>query len=266
MSPDAVARLLKSLHENKVELVLDGHRLTAKQAEKIFVALLSDGGSEGGSPDENVQAIRKAIQGQAGKALEVGELFMHLPSQRLDVMIIAGFTEILQGQAAKKNSQSDELKSLSVELKIYSVIQSQVSAALAKKEAFDISASGVNLMDYKLYGYTSAEQWAGSKERVFLEKLDTHSREGMSIREFLEGGPKETGKLSNLQNSYAYEKDNNPLQNFSTTLADRSRPLGDSVNEKSAQLNETNARYNAVIDAFSRMVDKFDKLLKTALG
>ncbi|QLH69160.1 hypothetical protein HXV88_15460 [Aeromonas veronii] len=88
---------------------------------------------------------------------------------------------------------------------------------------------------------------------------------GLTIKEFLESPNKETGPISGLSNEYAYDKENNRLGNFSTTLSDRSRPLNDKVSQKTTELNDISSRYNSAIEALNRFIQKYESMMQQIL-
>ncbi|TNJ06299.1 hypothetical protein CF117_03830 [Aeromonas veronii] len=88
---------------------------------------------------------------------------------------------------------------------------------------------------------------------------------GLTIKEFLESSNKETGPISGLSNEYAYDKENNRLGNFSTTLSDRSRPLNDKVSQKTTELNDISSRYNSAIEALNRFIQKYESMMQQIL-
>ena len=152
------------------------------------------------------------------------------------------------------------------------MVQAQINAKLSSKSDIDISktdAGGLNLLDKALYGYSEEQPWLKSAEYALLTGLDTgKNKSQISIKDFLSGVPKESGaiKAADLKNSYAFEKDNNPVANLATTVGDRSRPLNDKVSEKTTLLNDVSSRYNAAIEALNRFVQKHDSLLRDILN
>lgn len=73
-------------------------------------------------------------------------------------------------------------------------------------------------------------------------------------------------ELKGLRDEYPFEKDNNPVGNFATTVSDRSRPLNDKVNEKTTLLNDTSSRYNSAVEALNRFIQKYDSVLRDILS
>lgn len=260
----AVDELQGVLRSQKIELVHEGMVLSEGQIAKFFSSVITESGAGAPQQKENIESLKMVLKSYADEPLEIRELYLQAPVNRLDVRIIDDFTEILQAQTTKKNSMRDELKELTVELRVYSVIQSMVSTALGKKENFAVQHSE-NLLDPKLYGYTDNDKWKQSAEYRFLNPMVLIPGY-VDVMSFLQSANKSSGVMDKLSPVYKYEKDNNPLANFSTMLSDRSRPISDAVNEKSVLITDVNSRYNAVIEALSRTIDKFDKLLKSIFG
>ncbi|MGN4997735.1 virulence-associated V antigen [Aeromonas sp. 61P] len=103
---------------------------------------------------------------------------------------------------------------------------------------------------------------AQTRER--LVKLERDA--SVSVKIFLESGEKKSGAMKNIEASYSYDKDNNKLGNFSTSVSDRSRPLNDQVSEKTTRLNDVSSRYNAAIEALNRFIQKYDSIMRDILG
>lgn len=88
---------------------------------------------------------------------------------------------------------------------------------------------------------------------------------GLTINQFLESPLKRSGALTELKDSYAYDKDNNVLANFATTVNDRTRPLNDEVNQKTTELNDISSRYNSAIEALNRFIQKYESVMRDIL-
>ncbi|MCX9131136.1 virulence-associated V antigen [Aeromonas veronii] len=88
----------------------------------------------------------------------------------------------------------------------------------------------------------------------------------ITVKTFLESEQKKSGAMKNIEASYSYDKDNNKLGNFSTSVSDRSRPLNDQVSEKTTRLNDVSSRYNAAIEALNRFIQKYDSIMRDILG
>ncbi|MEE9694410.1 virulence-associated V antigen [Aeromonas hydrophila] len=103
---------------------------------------------------------------------------------------------------------------------------------------------------------------AQTRERLVKLERDT----SVSVKIFLESGEKKSGAMKNIEASYSYNKDDNKLGNFSTSVSDRSRPLNDQVSEKTTRLNDVSSRYNAAIEALNRFIQKYDSIMRDILG
>ncbi|WP_429117176.1 virulence-associated V antigen [Aeromonas veronii] len=102
------------------------------------------------------------------------------------------------------------------------------------------------------------------RKKAILEQVVAKQR--ITVKEFLESDQKKSGAMKNIEASYSYDKDNNKLGNFSTSVSDRSRPLNDQVSEKTTRLNDVSSRYNAAIEALNRFIQKYDSIMRDILG
>ncbi|MFM5615441.1 virulence-associated V antigen [Aeromonas veronii] len=101
-------------------------------------------------------------------------------------------------------------------------------------------------------------------KKAILEQVVANQR--ITVKEFLESDQKKSGAMKTIEASYSYNKDNNKLGNFSTSVSDRSRPLNDQVSEKTTRLNDVSSRYNAAIEALNRFIQKYDSIMRDILG
>ncbi len=235
------------------------------------LGLAADAGELLFQAPERVEVLREVLQArrQPGAQWDLREFLVSAYFSlhgRLDEDVIGVYKDVLQTQDGKRKALLDELKALTAELKVYSVIQSQINAALSAKQGIRIDAGGIDLVDPTLYGYAVGDpRWKDSPEYALLSNLDTFSGK-LSIKDFLSGSPKQSGELKGLSDEYPFEKDNNPVGNFATTVSDRSRPLNDKVNEKTTLLNDTSSRYNSAVEALNRFIQKYDSVLRDILS
>ncbi|OCA56270.1 virulence-associated V antigen [Photorhabdus namnaonensis] len=193
----------------------------------------------------------------------------NLTPDRLDDDVIDVFVSVMLGHDKKRLELRDELAALTAELKIYSVIQSEINAKLAAekdKQKLDISDTSFDLRDYKRYGFSNETIFKDSAEYALLKKMFPKLGEKISIKSFLENPNKQSGAMTGLENSYEYDKENNRLANFSTSVNDRVNPLNNTVQEKTTRLNEASSRYNAAIEALNRFIQKYDSIMRNILG
>ncbi|AJQ55128.1 TPA: virulence factor [Aeromonas hydrophila] len=139
--------------------------------------------------------------------------------------------------------------------------------AIERKEAMLVSGNGDidKIVDYEAseLGITSEQYRA--KLRSELSDLKSDKPVFLSARDFLTSPKKDTGALSNVHHSYKYEKDNNPLSNFATTVGDRAKPLNDKLGQKTTELNDISSRYNSVIEALNRFIQKYESVMQQIL-
>ncbi|GKQ99029.1 virulence-associated V antigen [Aeromonas hydrophila] len=139
--------------------------------------------------------------------------------------------------------------------------------AIERKEAMLVSGNGD--ID-KIVGYEASELGITSEQyraklRNELSDLKSDKPVFLSARDFLTSSKKDTGALSNVHHSYKYEKDNNPLSNFATTVGDRAKPLNDKLGQKTTELNDISSRYNSVIEALNRFIQKYESVMQQIL-
>ncbi|PQQ30074.1 virulence-associated V antigen [Photorhabdus hindustanensis] len=190
----------------------------------------------------------------------------NLTPDRLDDDVIGVFESVMLGHDKKRLELRDELAALTAELKIYSVIQSEINAKLAANGELKITDSGsFNLLDHTRYGFSDQAAFEKSAEYKLLIKISEGSP-NLSIKKFLESSNKQSGAMTGLEDLYKYDKDNNKLANFSTSVNDRVNPLNNTVQEKTTRLNEASSRYNAAIEALNRFIQKYDSIMRNILG
>ncbi|EYU17360.1 virulence-associated V antigen [Photorhabdus aegyptia] len=201
----------------------------------------------------------------------------NLTPDRLDDDVIDIFVSVMSGHDKKRLELRDELAALTAELKIYSVIQSEINAKLSAgkdKQKLNIDDNSFNLLDHTKYGFSDKDAFEKSAEYKLLSEIFDKNKQYIigtnkpyiSIKTFLESPNKQSGAMTGLENSYEYDKENNKLANFSTSVNDRVNPLNNTVQEKTTRLNEASSRYNAAIEALNRFIQKYDSIMRNILG
>lgn len=128
----------------------------------------------------------------------------------------------------------------------------------AKNELEKVTSAS---LDPKTLGEAKADY---ERKKANFEKIV--ATQVITVKTFLESDQKKSGAMKNIEASYSYDKDNNKLGNFSTSVSDRSRPLNDQVSEKTTRLNDVSSRYNAAIEALNRFIQKYDSIMRDILG
>lgn len=188
----------------------------------------------------------------------------------------------MRKQKAERTELSEQLRCLTAELKIFSVIQSKVNVVMADKGTFKLEDGSFNLFDRKLYDL-DADSWEKSFERRLLSSLDTfkptfNGSGVVTVRHFLEGTQsvtassasgsrlhKVSGPMTDLKAQYAWDKDNNPLANFSQALSDRTRIVNDKVTEQTTLLNDVGSRYTTSTEVMMKFVETWFSMLSKIL-
>lgn len=255
--------------------------LSEEQLKKLLAAYLTDpktvtGGWSQGQFKVGQDAAMAAIKGmidRGGKqtppvtSWSVPEFMLlglsALTMDRIDDDIIDTFKGVMVSQDNKRKALGDELKDMTAELKIYGVIQSEINKVLAATSNQTFKTD-FNLMDHTLYGYGSVADFQKGPEYKLLKEMQKDGK--VTVKDFLESDKKKSGAMKNIEASYSYDKDNNKLGNFSTSVGDRARPLNDQVSEKTTRLNDVSSRYNAAIEALNRFIQKYDSIMRDILG
>ncbi|MEV3805910.1 virulence-associated V antigen [Aeromonas veronii] len=161
-------------------------------------------------------------------------------------------------QSLAEFMDGSEFKLLSKMFTDGSVQKAQQDFTNAKNELEKVTSAS---LDPKTLGEAKADY---EREKANFEKIV--ATQVITVKTFLESEQKKSGAMKNIEASYSYDKDNNKLGNFSTSVSDRSRPLNDQVSEKTTRLNDVSSRYNAAIEALNRFIQKYDSIMRDILG
>ncbi|PZW76067.1 MULTISPECIES: virulence-associated V antigen [Pseudomonas] len=217
-------------------------------------------------PDQPVDALIQLLEAYAawlpGAPVQLVNLGERL---RTDELVMAAMGLRMRKQKTERIELSEQLKSLTAELKIFSVIQSKVNVVMAAKGTFDLQDSGFNLFDPKLYDLDAAA-WETSPERRLLA---SYGSAGVTVQQFLASTPsgndrrphRVSGPMDGLQSQYKWHKDNNPLANFSQALSDRTRIVNDKVTEQTTLLNDVGSRYTTSTEVMMKFVETWYSML-----
>ncbi|WP_421269856.1 virulence-associated V antigen [Aeromonas veronii] len=161
-------------------------------------------------------------------------------------------------QSLAEFMDGSEFKLLSKMFTDGSVQKVQQDFTNAKNELEKVTSAN---LDPKTLGEAKADY---ERKKANFEKIV--ATQVITVKTFLESEQKKSGAMKNIEASYSYDKDNNKLGNFSTSVSDRSRPLNDQVSEKTTRLNDVSSRYNAAIEALNRFIQKYDSIMRDILG
>ncbi|QXH58442.1 virulence-associated V antigen [Pseudomonas maumuensis] len=225
--------------------------------------------------DQHVDAMCQLLEAYANW-LPGAPLQLHRLGERLqmDDLVMGAMGLRMHKQKTERTELSEQLKNLTAELKIFSVIQSKVNLVMADKGTFDLEDPSFNLADPQLYDLDAAA-WEASPERRLLAAQGTGV---VTVRQFLEGTPadvsangserhlhKVSGPMTDLKSHYAWDKDNNPLANFSQALSDRTRIVNDKVTEQTTLLNDVGSRYTTSTEVMMKFVETWFSMLSKIL-
>lgn len=161
-------------------------------------------------------------------------------------------------QSLAEFMDGSEFKLLSKMFTDGAVQKAQQDFTNAKNELEKVTSAS---LDPKTLGEAKADY---ERKKANFEKIV--ATQVITVKTFLESEQKKSGAMKNIEASYSYDKDNNKLGNFSTSVSDRSRPLNDQVSEKTTRLNDVSSRYNAAIEALNRFIQKYDSIMRDILG
>lgn len=277
---DTLVSLLGLIKVLGLSFTRGGHKVDEEMVEKILAYCLPrpspiTGGNVDKQLEAGIEALKEKLQAykrqHPNEPMELLDFIAlahtTLANDRVDEYVLDGYIGVMGKEFSIREQYGKELKSLTAELKVYSLIQSQINAKLAKSEPINITRD-FDLLDRTLYGYAPGDgAWLQSAEYKFLTALDTGKSSTLSIKDFLVGSPKESGAMdrAQLKDEYDFSKENNPIASLATMVGDRSRPINDRVSEKTTLLNDVSSRYNAAIEAINRFVQKYATVLSDIL-
>ncbi|MFB2891171.1 virulence-associated V antigen [Aeromonas veronii] len=307
-SSSELKKLVKLLQEKKIiitatydkkidsnpfaDIVVTENEVLLKKVLAYF--LPADSKNPGGQYDLQIKAgfeqLHKLINDVAAAAETkftlrefLAATHFFLTPDRIDDDVIAAMLDAMGSHSSKRDTLKHEVGKLTAELRTYSVIQSEISTAQQHNGTIQVNKNGINLFDYKHYGYSSHADFVrkdangqynpqyqllkdiATERNIDPVNLSKDSPVFLSIKDFLLSPKKDTGALSDVKDSYKYEKDNNPLSNFATTVGDRAKPLNDKLGQKTTELNDISSRYNAVIEALNRFIQKYESVMQQIL-
>ena len=235
-----------------------------------------------------------------------------LTGDRVDDDIIGVMQDTMSKHTSTRDKIKGEVGSLTAELRVYSIIQSEISKAQAGTGTVYLGRLGVNIFDFSLYGYASHADfvrkdakdnynpqyqllreiafdvkqndnrngtiptWSAGELKVTVEQytatldselaaLRNDQPTFLSMRDFLVSQKKDTGAMASVFGEYAYNKDDNKLGNFATSVSDRAKPLNDKLSQKTTELNDISSRYNSAIEAMNRFIQKYESMMQQIL-
>ncbi|MGL4249417.1 MAG: virulence-associated V antigen [Aeromonas sp.] len=237
----------------------DATRLTRAQLERLVARYLSN--------DDVLDEVSRQVDTLVLPVAlpDVVAQISRYTDDRIDQEVIDVFIWVMFTQNNKRTVINEELKALTAELKIYGVIQSEINKALSSSPSKPFETK-FDLMDYKLYGYENDAKFREGPEFKLLEKMQETKDGQVTVKMFLQSDKKQSGQMKGVEKVYEYDKDNNKLGNFATSVSDRSRPLNDQVSEKTTRLNEVSSRYNSAIEALNRFIQKYDSIMRDILS
>ncbi|WP_199449950.1 virulence-associated V antigen [Vibrio harveyi] len=172
---------------------------------------------------------------------------------RFDERVLFALNERRVNRLEKRNAQKETLENLTVQLKVFGVVQSKIHS----KQSVDGTYKPVD------YGFTAADfnygsdgDFKASPEYKYLTDNGINNHQ-----DFLQ---KQGVSLSNNA-SFKDEEKSKKLSNFSSSVSAKSKLLNDEVQIKTTELNDTSSQYNSTVEAMNKFVQKYHSILQEIL-
>lgn len=172
---------------------------------------------------------------------------------RFDERVLFALNERRVDRLEKRNEQKEALEDLTVQLKVFGVVQSKIHSTQSVDGTYK---PGSNVFQASDFGYDNDADFKASPEYDYLQKnsINNHT-------EFL----REQGISVADNATFKDEKDSKKLSNFSSSVSDKSKLLNDEVQIKTTELNDTSSQYNATVEAMNKFVQKYHSILQEIL-
>jgi hypothetical protein len=169
---------------------------------------------------------------------------------RFDERVLFALNERRVDRLEKRNEQKEALEDLTVQLKVFGVVQSKIHSTQSVDGTYK---PGSNVFQASDFGYDNDADFKASPEYDYLQKnsINNHT-------EFL----REQGISVADNATFKDEKDSKKLSNFSSSVSDKSKLLNDEVQIKTTELNDTSSQYNATVEAMNKFVQKYHSILQ----
>ena len=181
----------------------------------------------------------------------------HLPPQ-LDDKVLLALNERRLDRLEKRDMQKQQLQALTTQLKIYSVVQSNIHSKLSNTDSNQESQIYTPMNEgfsYADFNYQDEASYKQSPEYKYLLDHNISNHKDFLIQQ----------GISVNKTSYQNTKEVKNLSDFSTSISDKSKLLNDDVQLKVTELNDTSSQLNATIEAMHKFVQKYHSILEQIL-
>ncbi|EOU3283081.1 virulence-associated V antigen [Vibrio harveyi] len=172
---------------------------------------------------------------------------------RFDERVLFALNERRVNRLEKRNAQKETLENLTVQLKVFGVVQSKIHSKQSVDGTYKPVDYGFTAADFN---YGSDADFKASPEYKYLTDNGINNHQ-----DFLQ---KQGVSLSNNA-SFKDEEKSKKLSNFSSSVSAKSKLLNDEVQIKTTELNDTSSQYNSTVEAMNKFVQKYHSILQEIL-
>ncbi|EIQ1513110.1 type III secretion system needle tip protein VcrV [Vibrio parahaemolyticus] len=199
---------------------------------------------------------KKDLEVRAEHSLTARDLLAVVESSigdRFDEQVLFALNERRVNRLEKRNEQKEALQDLTVQLKIFGVVQSKIHSTQSVEGTYTPASNKFSASDFN---YNSEEDFKKSPEYQYIKdnNINTHT-------DFL----KTQGVTVADGASFKDEEKTKKLSNFSSSVSDKSKLLNDEVQIKTTELNDISSQYNSTVEAMNKFVQKYHSILQEIL-
>ncbi|KIT49308.1 hypothetical protein H331_15070 [Vibrio parahaemolyticus 3644] len=199
---------------------------------------------------------KKDLEVRAEHSLTARDLLAVVESSigdRFDEQVLFALNERRVNRLEKRNEQKEALQDLTVQLKIFGVVQSKIHSTQSVDGTYTPASNKFSASDFN---YNSEEDFKKSPEYQYIKdnNINTHT-------DFL----KTQGVTVADGASFKDEEKTKKLSNFSSSVSDKSKLLNDEVQIKTTELNDISSQYNSTVEAMNKFVQKYHSILQEIL-
>ncbi|WP_029853831.1 type III secretion system needle tip protein VcrV, partial [Vibrio parahaemolyticus] len=199
---------------------------------------------------------KKDLEVRAEHSLTARDLLAVVESSigdRFDEQVLFALNERRVNRLEKRNEQKEALQDLTVQLKIFGVVQSKIHSTQSVDGTYKPDDNAFSASDFN---YNSVTDFQNSPEYKYLTDngITTHT-------DFL----KKQGVTVADGASFKDEEKTKKLSNFSSSVSDKSKLLNDEVQIKTTELNDISSQYNSTVEAMNKFVQKYHSILQEIL-
>ncbi|EOD9426125.1 virulence-associated V antigen [Vibrio harveyi] len=172
---------------------------------------------------------------------------------RFDERVLFALNERRVNRLEKRNAQKETLENLTVQLKVFGVVQSKIHSKQSVDGTYFPFGEPFTAADFN---YGSDADFKASPEYKYLTDngINNHQdflkKQGVELADF---------------GSFKDEEKSKKLSNFSSAVSAKSKLLNDEVQIKTTELNDTSSQYNSTVEAMNKFVQKYHSILQEIL-